>query len=85
MTHAEPFAPTGARASAADVKVAEATAVLDEAIESIAPKGREAAERTRDVLTAFDDIVREATRSRPYTTLAVAGLAGFLYAAVRRR
>jgi len=84
MTHSDSFASADAGSAAAELRIREATAVLDDAIDDIRPKRRDAPQSPRDFLTAFDNTLREATRRRPYTTLAVAGLAGFLYAALRR-
>ena len=85
MPHSDSFSPLDARAEIADVKIRQAAAVLDEAIDDISPKNRAAPESARDVWAALDDRVRDAARTRPYTTLAIVGLAGFLYAATRRR
>jgi len=62
----------------------EAKAGLDEAVDEVSRKGREAMRGTRDVLDGLDELVQDSVRARPYTTLAVAGLIGFLYAVARR-
>jgi ElaB/YqjD/DUF883 family membrane-anchored ribosome-binding protein len=62
----------------------DAKASLDEAVDEIGQKGQEAVRGARDALDSLDDLVQESVRTRPYTTLAVAGLVGFLYAMTRR-
>ena len=82
---------TGSR-SATDDLTARGTAALrdaktgfDSAIEDVSQKGHEAMRSARDVRDTFADAVLEAVRTRPYTTLALAALAGFAYGAMRRR
>ena len=85
MLHSGSSASADSRAAAADLRIREATAVLDNAIEEIGPKGSKPRQGARNLLTALDETVRQAARTRPYTALAVAGLAGFVYAVGRRR
>jgi ElaB/YqjD/DUF883 family membrane-anchored ribosome-binding protein len=65
--------------------VRDAKAGLDDAVENISEKGQEALRGVRDVRDTVDDAIRNSVRTRPYTTLAIAGLIGFAYAAMRRR
>ena len=62
----------------------DAKAGLDHAVEDVGEKGREALRSARDVRDSFDDAIRNSVRAHPYTTLAIAGLIGFAYAAMRR-
>ena len=47
--------------------------------------GREALQGARDVRDSLADALLDAIKTRPYTTLAIAGLVGFAYGALRRR
>ena len=85
MPHFHSSQHTHASSAAADMKIREAAAVLDDAIDDIGPKTRAAPEGARDFLTALDERVRATARTRPYGTLAIAGFAGFLCAVTRRR
>jgi hypothetical protein len=85
MSPSSSFPSSDASAAAADMKIQEAAAVLDDAVDDISRKGRVPAQGARDLLTVLDETVRKAARTRPYTTLAIAGLTGFLYAAARRQ
>jgi ElaB/YqjD/DUF883 family membrane-anchored ribosome-binding protein len=67
-------------ASARDAKRA-----IDETVSDVRAKGEEVAERAHDALGTLREIVDESIRTRPYTTLMMAGAAGFLYAVLRRR
>ena len=58
---------------------------FDEAVADLSEKGREAVQDARDVGRTLADALEESIRKRPYTMLAVAGLIGFLYGAMRRR
>jgi ElaB/YqjD/DUF883 family membrane-anchored ribosome-binding protein len=62
-----------------------AKAGLDGVVEDVGEKGREALRGARDVADTFADALIHSIRARPYTTLAIAGLAGFAYGAMRRR
>jgi hypothetical protein len=84
MPHSSSLPSPDVRAAAED-PIREAIALIDNAIEEISPKGREVRQNTRDLWTAIDETLRKAARTRPYTILAIAGLAGFLSAAIRRR
>jgi ElaB/YqjD/DUF883 family membrane-anchored ribosome-binding protein len=72
-----------ARRGAAAVR--EAKVGLDDAVETAGEKGREALRGAREVRDTLDDAIRNSVRTHPYTTLAIAGLIGFAYAAIRRR
>ena len=63
----------------------DAKAGLDDAVETVSEKGREGLRGVRDVRNTFDEAIRASVRTHPYTTLAIAGLIGFAYAAMRRR
>ena len=71
-----------ARGSAA---VRETRENLDAAVEDISRKGREALRGAREVRDTFADAILNSVRARPYTMLALAGLIGFAYGAMRRR
>ena len=82
---------TGPRAAADDLTARGAAALrdakagFDGVVEDVGQKGREAMRSARDVRDTFADAVLDAVRTRPYTTLALAALAGFAYGAMRRR
>ena len=90
---ASPDFSSVSRAAAAGADLAEgaasvardAKAGLDETVDEVSRKGREAMRGARDALDGLDEFVQDSVRTRPYTTLAVAGLIGFLYAVARRR
>jgi ElaB/YqjD/DUF883 family membrane-anchored ribosome-binding protein len=65
--------------------VQDAKAKLDERVEDLSRRGREAVQGAKDVWSALGDALETSIRTRPYTTLAVAGFIGFLYGATRRR
>lgn len=79
---AERAASAGANAAS---MARDAKAEFDEAVAEIGEKGREAVDGIRDAGTSLAEALDEAIRTRPYTTLAVAGFIGFLYGAMRRR
>ena len=85
MPHSSSLQFPDAHTAAADLNLREAIALIDNALENISPKRREGRQNARDFLTAIDETLRKAVRTRPYTILAIASLAGFLSAAVRRR
>jgi hypothetical protein len=58
---------------------------FDDAVSEAAEKGREALDTAREARDSVTDFVLQSIRTRPYTTLAVAGLIGFAYGAMRRR
>src|SRR5438270_13380409 len=64
--------------------VRDAKSNFDERVDDLSRKGREAVEGAKDVWSALGDALEKSIRTRPYTTLAVAGLIGFLYGATRR-
>lgn len=51
----------------------------------VADKGEEALNSAREVRDTVADTILRSVRTRPYTTLAIAGFIGFLYGAMRRR
>ena len=65
--------------------VRDAKTGVEDAVSDVREKSQEAAERAQDAWSALTEALQESIRTRPYTTLAVAGLAGFLYGAMRRR
>jgi len=54
-------------------------------VSDAAETGREALDNAREARDTLADAVLHAVKVRPYTTLAIAGLIGFLYGAMRRR
>ncbi len=64
--------------------VRDVKASFDERIDDLGRKGREAVQDAKDVWSALGDALLRSIRTRPYTTLAVAGFIGFLYGATRR-
>lgn len=62
----------------------DATAGVNDAVENVSDKGREALRGAREVRDSFDEALRASVRAHPYTTLAIAGLIGFAYAMMRR-
>jgi ElaB/YqjD/DUF883 family membrane-anchored ribosome-binding protein len=78
--------------SALDDITAKGTAALrdtkagiDEVVADVSEKGKEALASAREARDTVADVVLGSVRTRPYTTLAIAGLLGFLYGAMRRR
>jgi len=63
----------------------DAKAGLDEALENVSERGRDALRGAREMRDTLDDAVRASVKAHPYTALAIAGLIGFTYAAIRRR
>jgi ElaB/YqjD/DUF883 family membrane-anchored ribosome-binding protein len=59
-----------------------AKAGVDEAVADARHKGSEALDGARDLRDAVADAILDSIRTRPYTTVALAGLAGFLYGAM---
>ncbi len=58
---------------------------LDGIVSDVSETGREALQGARDVRDSLAEALLNAIKTRPYTTLAVAGLVGFAYGALRRR
>ena len=58
---------------------------LDDIVSDVGETGREALQGARDMRDSLADALLNAIKTRPYTTLAVAGLVGFAYGALRRR
>ena len=58
---------------------------IDDVVTDVADKSDEALKSARDVRDGIADAILRSVRTRPYTTLAVAGLIGFVYGAMRRR
>jgi ElaB/YqjD/DUF883 family membrane-anchored ribosome-binding protein len=65
--------------------VRDAKANFDETVDDLGQKGRQAVQGAKDVWSALGDALQNSIRTRPYTTLAMAGFIGFLYGATRRR
>jgi ElaB/YqjD/DUF883 family membrane-anchored ribosome-binding protein len=82
---------TQSRAASPDIAAMGSTAIrnaragVDEAVSNAAAMGREAAQSARDVRDTLADALLKSIRTRPYTTIAAAGIVGFLYGAMRRR
>jgi len=87
MTNAERAAGSAADdiATRGSAALRDAKAGFDDAVENVSGKGREALRGAREVRDTFDDAIRNSVRTHPYTALAIAGLIGFAYAAIRRR
>ena len=64
--------------------VRDVKANFDERVDDLSRKGREAVQGAKDVWSGLGDALQNSIRTRPYTTLAVAGFVGFLYGATRR-
>ena len=64
-------------------RVGEAKAAAEEGL--AVNRGAGMAREARDAWGEVDTAVREAVRERPYTALAIAAAAGFLYALARGR
>ena len=58
---------------------------IDDIVSDVGATGREALQGARDVGDTLADALLNAIKVRPYTTLAIAGLVGFAYGALRRR
>jgi ElaB/YqjD/DUF883 family membrane-anchored ribosome-binding protein len=58
---------------------------VDGVVSDAQDKGREAAGAVRDVSENFVDAIDESIKNRPYTTLALVAVAGFLFGATWRR
>ena len=65
--------------------IRDGKARVEEAASDIGETGREALQGAREVRDTLADALLNAIKTRPYTTLAVAGLVGFAYGALRRR
>jgi ElaB/YqjD/DUF883 family membrane-anchored ribosome-binding protein len=66
-------------ASAQDAKRA-----VEETVTDLRDKGEEAADRALETFGTLRDMLDDSIRKRPYTTMAMAAAAGFLYAVMRR-
>ena len=86
MSNAEHAARSAADdiATRGSAALRDARAGLDDAVENVSEKGREALRGAREVRDTFDDAIRNSLRTHPYTTLAIAGLIGFACAVMRR-
>ena len=71
-------------AASGSAALRDAKAGLDDMVESVSDQGRQALRGARDVRDTFADAILNSVRTHPYTTLAVAGLIGFAYGAMRR-
>jgi len=58
---------------------------VDDTVAKVADKGEEALNSAREVRDTMADAILKSVRTRPYTTLAIAGFLGFLCGAMRRR
>jgi hypothetical protein len=58
---------------------------IDDIASDVGATGREALQGARDVGDTLADALLTAIKVRPYTMLAIAGLVGFAYGALRRR
>ena len=58
---------------------------VDRVMSDAADKGEEALQGAREIRDTVTDTILRSVRERPYTTLAIAGMIGFLYGAMRRR
>ncbi len=58
---------------------------IDDIVSDVGAAGREALQGARDVGDTLADALLNAIKVRPYTMLAIAGLVGFAYGALRRR
>ena len=58
---------------------------VDRVVSDAADKGEETLQSAREVRDTVADAILRSVRERPYTTLAIAGMLGFLYGAMRRR
>ena len=58
---------------------------VDRVMSDAADKGEEALQGAREIRDSLADTILRSVRERPYTTLAIAGMIGFLYGAMRRR
>jgi ElaB/YqjD/DUF883 family membrane-anchored ribosome-binding protein len=76
---------TGSRTRAGTSAIDDITARGAAAVADIGEKGREALQGARDVRDTLADAVLNSIKARPYTTLAIAGLIGFAYGALRPR
>jgi ElaB/YqjD/DUF883 family membrane-anchored ribosome-binding protein len=76
---------TRSRARAGTSAIDDITARGAAVVADIGERGREALQGARDVRDTFADAVLDSIKARPYTTLAIAGLIGFAYGALRPR
>ena len=58
---------------------------VEDTMTNVADKGQEALDGARDIRDTAADAILRSVRTRPYTTLAIAGFIGFLCGALRRR
>ena len=72
-------------AAVGSTAIRNARAGVDEVVSNAAEMGREAVQSARDVRDTLADALLKSIRTRPYTTIAAAGIVGFLYGAMRRR
>ena len=76
--------PAAQSADTITAAVRDAKANFDETVDDLSQKGREAVQGAKDVWSALGNALQNSIRTRPYTTLAVAGFIGFIYGATRR-
>jgi len=65
--------------------IRDTKAGFDGAVTQVAGRGQEALDSAREARASVADVILNAIKLRPYTTLAVAGAIGFAYGAMRRR
>jgi len=58
---------------------------IEDKVSDAREMGNEAMRGARDLRDTLADQVLQSIKTRPYTTLAIAGLIGFAYGALRRR
>jgi ElaB/YqjD/DUF883 family membrane-anchored ribosome-binding protein len=63
----------------------DAKAGVDDVAADARARANEVLDGARDVRDTVADAILESVRTRPYTTLVIAGLAGFIFGAMRRR
>ena len=66
-------------------RVGDVKAAAEEGLAEAVKRGAAVAGEARDAWGELDTAMREAVRQRPYTTLAIAAAAGFLFALARGR
>ena len=76
--------PAAQSADTIAAAVRDAKANFDERVDDLSQKGRQAVQGAKDMWGALGDALQNSIRTRPYTTLAIAGFIGFIYGATRR-
>jgi ElaB/YqjD/DUF883 family membrane-anchored ribosome-binding protein len=65
--------------------IRDAKANVEDVFADVADKGQQTLKGARQARDSLDKAILRSIRTRPYTTLAIAGGLGFLYGALRRR